>query len=91
MLDFLRSERAGEDVALPVGEPFLEDLVAAEFVAPDSGGDVAPPGASVQVDVEGGLAADGACVVEGGPFWKLLFEMSMPMMLTLFMDAPLIP
>ena len=32
-----------------VGEPFLEDLVAAELVAPDGGGDVAPPGATVQV------------------------------------------
>ena len=68
VLDFLRSERTGEDVVLPVGEPFLEDLVAPEFVAPDGGGDVAPPGAVVQVDVEGGPAEDGACVVEGGPF-----------------------
>ena len=68
MLDLLRSERAGEDVALAVGEPFLEDLVAAELVAPDGGRDVAPPGAAVQLDVEGGLAEDGACVVEGGAF-----------------------
>ena len=37
------------------GEPFLEDLVAAEFVGPDGGGDVAPESAVVQLHVEGGL------------------------------------
>ena len=68
ILNFLRLERTAEDVVLSVGEPFLEDLVAAELVTPDGGGDVAPPSASVQVDVEGGAAEDGACIVEGGPF-----------------------
>ena len=68
VLDLLRPERAGEDVALPVGEPLLEDLVAAELVAPDGSGDVAPPGAAVQADAEGGLAEDGDGVLEGGAF-----------------------
>jgi len=42
VLDFLWVERAAEDGLLAVGEPLLEDLVAAELVAPDGGGDVAP-------------------------------------------------
>ena len=44
-----------------VGEPFLEDLVAAKFVVSDVGGDVLPVGAAVEVDVVGGLAEDGHC------------------------------
>ena len=56
MLHLLGVERAGEDVALAVGEPLLEHLVAAELVAPDGGGDVAPVGAVVEVDVERGVA-----------------------------------
>ena len=65
VLDFLRSERAGEDVVLSVGEPFLEDLVAAELVAPDGGGDVAPEGVGIEVDVEGGVAKGGQAVAKG--------------------------
>ena len=56
MLDFLRSQLASEDIAFAVGKPFLEDLIAAELVVPDLSGDVAPEGAVVQVDVEGGRA-----------------------------------
>lgn len=59
MLDFLGLERAGEgrgDRTLAVGEPFLEDMIATELAGPDIGGDVAPAGASVQVDVEVGFA-----------------------------------
>ena len=56
MLDFLGVERALEDVSLAVGEPLLEHLVAAQLVAPDGGGDVAPVGAVVEIDVEGGVA-----------------------------------
>ena len=52
-------EGAFEDGVFAVGEPFLEDLVAAELVAPDVGGHVAPVGAVVEVDVEGGIAEDG--------------------------------
>ena len=52
---FLRRQRPPKNGALTVGEPLLEDLVAAEFVAPDGGGDVAPVGVGVQVDVERGL------------------------------------
>ena len=60
MLHFLRAERAAQDGALAVGEPFLEDLVAAEAVVPDGGGDVAPEGVGVELDFEGGLAEGGA-------------------------------
>ena len=49
-------EGAVEDFMLAVGEPFLEDLVAAELVVPDGGGDVSPVGAVVEVYVEGGVA-----------------------------------
>ena len=68
VLDLLRVQRASEDAAFPVGEPFLEDLVAAELVAPDGGGDVAPEGAGVQVHVERGLAEGGEGVAQGGAF-----------------------
>ena len=40
VLDFFWLEGAVEDVAFAVGEPFLGDLVAAEFVGPDGGGGV---------------------------------------------------
>ena len=39
VLDLVRLEGPAEDGALAVGEPFLEDLVATEFVGPDGGGD----------------------------------------------------
>ena len=51
VLDFLGVKRAAEDVALAVGEPLLEDLAAAELVAPDGGGDAvaaAPPEARMR-------------------------------------------
>ena len=70
MLDFLGSQRAGEEGAFAVGEPLLEHLVAAEFVAPDVGGDVAPEGVGVQVDVEGGVAQGGEGGGEGGAFFR---------------------
>ena len=41
-----------EDLEFPVGEPLLEHLVAAELVAPDSGGDVAPECLPVEINVE---------------------------------------
>ena len=60
VLDFFRVQRASEDVLLTVGEPFLEDLVAAELVAPE--------GAGVQVHVERGQAEGGEGVAQGGAF-----------------------
>ena len=41
ILDIRWREGTTEDVALPIGELLLEDLVATELVPPDSGGDVA--------------------------------------------------
>ena len=52
MLDFLGLERTVEDRALTVGEPFLENLVASQFVAPDGSRDVAPEGAGIEIHVE---------------------------------------
>ena len=68
VLDFFGEERAVEDGAFAVGEPFLEDLVAAELVVPDGGGDVAPVGAVVEVYVEGGVAEDGGGLALGDLF-----------------------
>ena len=51
-----------------VGELILEDLVAAEPVAPDVGGDVAPVGAVVAVDVVSGLGEDESRVAQGVTF-----------------------
>ena len=66
MLDFFGAERAVEDAAFSVGEPLLEDPVAAEPVAPDGGGDVAPEGAVVEIHVEGRRAEGGEGVGQGG-------------------------
>ena len=68
VLDFFRAQRASEDVLLTVGEPLLEDLVAADLVAPDGVGDVAPEGAGVQVHVEPGLAESGEGAAQGVAF-----------------------
>ena len=56
MLHLFESQRPAQDLPLPVGQPLLEDLVAAELVVPDCGGDVAPVGAVVEVNVNGGIA-----------------------------------
>ena len=66
MLDFFRLERTAKDIAFPVGEPFLEDLVAAELVAPDGGGYVAPEGVSVEIHVEDGLGSTGKGIAQRG-------------------------
>ena len=68
MLDFFGRERALQDRALAIGEPFLEHLVAAKFVGPYSGGDVAPVGAGVEVDVGGCLAERGQDRAQRGAF-----------------------
>ena len=59
VVDFVGVKGAAEDGSLAVGEPLLQDLVAAELVFPDGGGDVAPVGAVVEVDVISGWAEDG--------------------------------
>ena len=68
VLDFFGLEGAVKDVAFAIGEPFLEHLVAAEFVGPDGGGDVAPEGAVVQVYIEGGFTERGDVVSPLLPF-----------------------
>ena len=45
-LDLLQAKRASQNGAFAVGEPLLEYLTAAEPVAPDGGGDIAPEGVS---------------------------------------------
>ena len=67
MLDFFGEEGAVEDFVLAVGEPFLEDLVAAELVVPDGGGDVAPVGAIVEVYLNGGFDEGGGGLAGGRP------------------------
>ena len=67
VLDFVGVQRTAEDGALTVGEPFLENLVAAETVGPD-GGDVAPEGFVVEVDVKGRLAECGQRFAHRGAF-----------------------
>ena len=55
VLNLIGRERPSENVAFTIGKPLFEDLVAAELVVPNSGGNVSPKGTSVQVDVEGRL------------------------------------
>ena len=54
-----------KDLAFPVGQPLLEDLVAAQLVVPNGGRDVPPAGAVVQLDVDGGVAEDDGCFALG--------------------------
>ena len=49
VLDFFGVQGAVEDFLFSVGEPLFEDLVAAQLVGPDVGGDVAPVGVVVEV------------------------------------------
>ena len=53
-------------MALSVGEPFLEDLVAAQFVVSDGGWDILPVGAVVEVYVKGGPSQGGNGVGKRG-------------------------
>ena len=70
MLNILGCQHATKNLALAVGEPFLEHLVAAELIGPHMGGDVAPEGSGVQVDVERGLAERWEAVTQGGSFLR---------------------
>ena len=72
ILDFLGLERPFEDGKLAVGEPFLEDLIAAELTGPDGGRYVAPEGIAIQVDIEGGLTEGGNGVAQGGALIRLI-------------------
>ena len=65
-MDFFGVEGPAQDFVLAVGEPLLEDLVAAELVVPYGGGDVAPVCAVVEAHVEGGVAEGGGGVAQGG-------------------------
>ena len=56
---------SAEDLVLAVGEPLLEDLVAAQLVGPDGGGYVVPAGVAVEVDVEGAVAECAGGVTQG--------------------------
>ena len=51
----VRGQGAAQEGLFPVGEPLLDDLVAADVVVPDLLGDVPPVGPVVQVNVIGGL------------------------------------
>ena len=74
VLDFFGAEGAIEDGALVVGEPLLEDLVAAELVAPDCGWDVAPEGAGIEVDVEGRVVEGGQDIAESLAIFRRAYE-----------------
>ena len=52
VLDVLRSRRPPKTATVTVRSTFLEDLVTAEAVIPDSGGFTAAIKSSVEVDVE---------------------------------------
>ena len=68
VLHLFQNEWPVQQSALAVGQPPLEDLVAAQFVVPDGVGDVLPVGAAVQIDVEGGITKSCRCVAEGREF-----------------------
>ncbi len=57
LLDLVAREREAGEGGLAVAEPLLEDLIAAEGVAPDRFGNVFPAGGFVEVDVEVPIAA----------------------------------
>ena len=66
MPDLLRLQRSVKDAALVVGEPLLQNLVAAQFVAPHRGRYVASVGAVVEVDVAGGGAKEVCHAAQSG-------------------------
>ena len=54
--DLIFGQRAAQQLFLAVGEPFLDDLVAADGVFPNPQRDVLPVGHVVQVDIAGAVA-----------------------------------
>ena len=51
--DFVSGEGAAEERFFAVGEPLLDDLIAADGVVPDFGRDVSPQGDLIQVNIAG--------------------------------------
>ena len=54
--DFFGGEGAAEKGLFAVGEPFFDDLIAADGVVPDFQRNVGPVGEFVEIDVAGGFA-----------------------------------
>lgn len=70
VLDLFHFHGAAEDLLLAVAEPFFDDLVSADVVVPDVGGDVFPISDVVQVDVAGVAAEVVESLVRGrGCLW----------------------
>ena len=59
MLNFVGLKLSPEDLTFSVGQPLLEHLVASEPVASDGGGNVAPEGFPVEIDIEGSVTESG--------------------------------
>ncbi len=55
-MDFVCAQAAPENLALPVAEPFLDDLVAADRVLPNADRNISPVGDIVQIRVERAIA-----------------------------------
>ena len=68
VLSFFGKEWTSKKGEFAVGEPLLEDLVAAEGVGPDIGGDGGPQGVAVEIDIDAGVAEEGEGLVEGEGF-----------------------
>jgi len=49
--DLVYRERATQEGRFAVGEPLLDDLIAADGVLPDADGDVGPIGGVVKIDI----------------------------------------
>ena len=54
--NFVFRKRAAEKGLVAVGEPLLDDLIAADGVMPDSNGNIRPVGDVVEVDIAGVFA-----------------------------------
>lgn len=61
MLDFFRRQAPAQDLALAVGGPFLEDLVASELVVPDGGDDAGQSRGGGKVLVGDGHSCTASC------------------------------
>lgn len=53
--DFIGCEPASEECFFAVRQPFFDDLIAADAVFPDGGGDVLPAGDVVKEDIAGSV------------------------------------
>jgi len=59
VLGLAHGQVTAQDTLLAVAEPLLDDLVAADRVAPDALRDVLPEDAVVEIDIAGRLAEEG--------------------------------